>query len=50
VVKSVATTPDFPIAMLETLNLENKHNFRDDYILPNYSPKSFAKVIMDTII
>jgi hypothetical protein len=50
VVKSVATTPDFTVAMLEALNLENKHNFRDEYIIPNYCPKSFAKVIMDTII
>jgi hypothetical protein len=50
VVKSIATTPDFTVAMLEALNLENKHNFRDEYILPNYSPKSFAKVIMDTIL
>jgi len=36
--------------MLEALNLENKHNFRDEYIIPNYSPKTFAKVIMDTIL
>jgi len=50
VVKSMATTPDFTIAMLEALNLENKHNFRDEYIIPNYSPKTFAKVIMDTIL
>lgn len=49
VVKSVATTPDFTVAMLEALNLENKHNFRDDYIMPNYTPKAYSKVIMDMI-
>jgi len=50
VVKSIATTPDFTLSMLETLNLENKHNFRDEYILPNYSPKQYAKILMDLIV
>jgi hypothetical protein len=50
VVKSVATTPDFTLSMLETLNLENKHNFRDEYIMPNYTPKQYAKMLMDLIV
>ena len=50
VVKSLATTPDFTVAMLEALNLEKKYNFREEYILPNYSPKMYAKTIMDLIL
>lgn len=50
VVKSVATTPDFTLAMLETLNLENKHNFRDEYVMPNYTPQAYAKLLMEIIV
>lgn len=49
VVKSIATTPDFTLAMLEALQLENKHNFREDYIMPNYTPQSYAKMLMEII-
>jgi hypothetical protein len=50
VVKSLATTPEFTIAMLEALQLENKHNFRDEYIMPNYGPNQYAKLLMDIIV
>lgn len=50
VVKSIATTPDFTLAMLETLNLEDRHNFRDEFIIPNYTPQNYAKLLMDLIV
>lgn len=49
VVKSVATTPEFTLAMLEALNLENKHNFREEYVIPNYTPQAYAKILMEII-
>lgn len=50
VVKSIATTPEFTLAMYETLTLEKKYNFRDEFIMPNYTPQNYAKLLMDLIV
>jgi hypothetical protein len=45
VVTSTATVPDLPNITLKALNM--RYNFRDAYIIPNFQPQSYAKMIVE---
>ena len=51
VVKAEAITPEFTNLMYQTLLVgEDNINFRDEYVMTNFTPQKYAKLLMDLII
>lgn len=51
VIKSDLNSQEFINKLYQTMQLhESNINFRDEYIMPNFTPQKYAKILMDLIV